>query len=141
MLMEKSSKSSRQNRKSYLLTMLFLLPAVSLSNIAARSDEMIAGIAKIAALILVVYLAIWSARRLRNAGKSAWWTLALIPPATIFLLLYNFFAPSSRENTDTSLYMYGIRAKGFWRIAGIAAISLFLAYLVVLFATFLTDGL
>jgi uncharacterized membrane protein YhaH (DUF805 family) len=121
--------------------MLFTLPALSVGNVVARSDELVAGFAKLTSLVLLVLAVVWSVRRLRNAGKSGWWSFAIIPPATILLLGYNFFATSSKENTDTALYVYGIRAKGFWRLSCIIIVSIFLAYLSALYLTFLTDGL
>lgn len=138
--MSTDTKTARFNRKSYFWTMLFTLPAFSVGNIAARSAELIAGFAQLTSLIFAIFIVIWSIRRLRNAGKSGWWSFALIPPATIFLLGYELFAPSLKENTDTGLYMYGIRAKG-WRILPIVLISLLMVYLAFLYATFLTDGM
>jgi uncharacterized membrane protein YhaH (DUF805 family) len=134
-------KEAKMNAPSYFFTLLFALPALSLGNLLGNSDELIAGFARVASLVLLIFVIIWTIRRLRNAGKSAWWTFALIPPATILLLIYNFFAPSSKEYPRSGFYMYGIRAKGFWRILLIVGISLFLAYLSILYITFLTDGM
>lgn len=134
-------KEAKMNAPSYFFTMLFALPALSLSNVLARSNELISGFAVVASLVLLVFVVIWSIRRLRNSGRSAWWAFALIPPATILLLIYNFFAPSSKEYPSSGFYMYGIRAKGFWRILLIVGVSLSLAYLIILYITFLTDGL
>jgi len=120
--------------------MLFTLPAFSISNIAARSDESIADFAKLTSLVLITFIIIWSVKRLRDAGKSSWWSLALIPPATIFLLIYGVLARSSENHPSSGLYIYGIRSKGFWKITSIATISLFLIYLSVLYITFLSDG-
>lgn len=136
-----STKYERFNRKSYIWTMLFALPALSVGNVAARSNESIADFAKLASLVLAVFVIIWSIRRLRNAGKSGWWSLALIPPVTIFLIGYSAITPRLKEYSDRGLYMYGIQSKGFWRIALIVLISVFLIYLTVLYATFLSDGL
>lgn len=134
-------KESKMNAKSYFLTMIFALPALILGRAAGNSDELIAGVARIVTLLLLVFIIIWTIRRLRNSGRSAWWTFALIPPATIFLLGYCFLAPSSKDHSDNSLHMYGIRAKSWWRITLIVFISLLLAYLSVLYYTFLSDGL
>jgi len=134
-------KEGKMNAPSYFFTMLFALPALSLGNVIARSDELFAPAGAITSVILLIFTIIWSIRRLRNAGRSAWWTFALIPPATILLLIYNFFAPSSKEYPSSGFYMYGIRARGFWRILLIVGISLFLAYLIILYITFLTDGM
>lgn len=134
-------KESKMNARSYFYTMLFALPTLSLGNFVGNTDELISGIARIFSLILLVFVIVWTVRRLRNAGKSSWWALALIPPATIFLIIYGLFAPSSSEHTERHLHMYGIRAKGFWRIAIITLISIFLLYLVLLYTTFLTDGM
>ena len=139
--MSASTRHTHFNRKSYIWTMLFALPALSVGNIVARSNESIADFAKLASLVLAVFVIVWSIRRLRNAGKSGWWSIALIPPATIFLLAYSAITPSLKEYSDSGLYMYGIRAKGFWRISSIVAISIFLIYLTALYVTFLTDGL
>ena len=136
-----STKQERFNRKSYIWTMFFALPALSIGNVVARSSESIADFAKLTSLALAVFVIIWSIRRLRNVGKSGWWSLALIPPATIFLLAYSAITPSIKEYSDSDLYLYGIRAKGFWRISLIVAISLLLVYLTALYITFLTDGL
>jgi uncharacterized membrane protein YhaH (DUF805 family) len=134
-------KEAKMNAPSYFFTMLFALPALSLSNVISRSDELFAPVGAITGFVLLVLTVIWSVRRLRNSGKSAWWAFALIPPATILLLIYNLFAPSSSEHPNYGFYMYGIRAKGFWRILLIVSISLFLAYLIALYITFLTDGM
>jgi uncharacterized membrane protein YhaH (DUF805 family) len=131
----------KMDRKSYIWTMLFALPAFAISNVTARSNESVADFAKIISLVLAVFVVIWSIRRLRNIGKSGWWSLALIPPATIFLVIYSAITPGHKEYSDGGLYMYGIRAKGFWKIAFIVVVTIFLLYLTVLFATFLTDGL
>lgn len=139
--MSANTKATRFNRKSYFWTMLFVLPALSIGNIIAREDELFAGVARLTSLVLLVLFVVWSIRRLRNAGRSAWWSFAVIPPATIILLGYSLFAPSSKEHTDTGLYMYGIRAKGIWRISLIVLISIFLIYLSALYITGLTDGL
>lgn len=135
------NKTSRMNNKSFALTMLFVLPAFVLGRAVGNSDEFINVLAQFITLTLLVFLIIWTIRRLRNSGRSAWWTLALLPPATIFLLAYCLFAPSSKEHTDKSLYPYGIRAKGVWRIISIVLISIFLLYLSALYFTFLSDGL
>lgn len=134
-------KEAKMNAPSYFFTMLFALPALSLSNVISRSGELFAPAGAITSIVLLIFTIIWSIRRLRNAGRSAWWAFALIPPATILLLIYNFFAPSSKEYPSSGFYMYGIRAKGFWRILLIVGISLFLAYLIILYTTFLTDGM
>lgn len=135
------NKTSRMNNKSFVLTMLFVLPALVLGRAVGNSDEFINVIAQFITLTLLVFLIIWIICRLRNTGRSAWWTFALIPPATIFLLVYCLFAPSSKDQTDKSLYPYGIRAKGFWRILLIVLISIFLLYLSALYFTFLSDGI
>lgn len=134
-------KKSKMNRLSYFLTMLFVLPAFVLGRTAGNSDELIAGVARILTLTLLVFIIVWTVRRLQNAGKSGWWTFALIPPATIFLLAYCFFAPSSEEQSSKGVSIYGITAKGFWRIASIVIISIFIVYISALYATFLSDGL
>lgn len=129
------------NAKSYASTMLFILPAFSLGNLVARSGEFIAGFGVLTSVVLLIFIVLWNARRLQNAGRSAWWTLALIPPATIFLLGHNLLASSKIEHADNKLYIYGIRAAGFWRITLISLVSLFLVYLSALYLTFLMDGL
>ena len=134
-------KEAKMNASSYFFTMLFALPALSLSNVIARSDELFAPAGAITSVVLLILIIIWSIRRLRNSGRSAWWAFTLIPPATIFLLVYSFFAPSSKDYPSAGLHMYGIRTKGFWRILAIVLISLLLAYLIMLFTVFLTDGM
>lgn len=124
------SKSSKMNRKSYSLTMLFMWPALALSRAAGVSSSFIAPLSQIIAMVLLVYIIIWTIRRLKNTAKSAWWTLALIPPGTIFILAYCCFAHSSDDHQDKHLYMYGIRAQGFWRIAAIVLISMLLLYII-----------
>lgn len=133
-------KASRMNRLSYFFTMLFALPAISLGNLVARTDSFIAGFGVLGTLVLLPFLIIWTARRLRNSGHSAWWALGLIPPFTIFLLLFAIFAPEKSDSTEKSLYIYGVRAKG-WRILPIVLITLFLAYMMILFMAGLSDGL
>jgi uncharacterized membrane protein YhaH (DUF805 family) len=134
-------KETKMNAKSYFFTIVLALPALALGRTVGNSDEFIAGIAQIISLILLVFIIIWTIRRLRNAGRSRWWTFALIPPATIILLAYCFFASSSEEHKSKIISFYGITAKGFWRIASIVVISIFLAYISAIYATFLSDGL
>lgn len=134
-------KESKMNAKSYFFTMVFALPALVLGRTIGNSDEFIAGLAQIITLVLLVFIVVWTVRRLRNAGRTAWWTFALIPPATIFLLGYCFFAPTSNKYSDEGIHLYGIRTKGFWRIALVVIISILLIYLSALYFTFLTDGL
>jgi uncharacterized membrane protein YhaH (DUF805 family) len=134
-------KESKMNARSYFYTMLFALPTLSLGNFVGNTDELISGIARILSLIILVFVIVWTVHRLRNAGKSGWWAFALIPPATILMIIYGLFAPSSPEHTERHLYIYGIRAKGLWRIMAITLISIFLLYMILLYVTFLSDGL
>lgn len=133
-------KSSRMNRSSYFLTMLFVLPAFSLGNLVARTDSFISGFGILGTLILLPFLVLWVMRRLRNSGHSSWWAIALIPPATIFLILFTLFAPSQEKYESKEVYVYGVRAKG-WRLLPIILISLFLLYLILLFMAGLSDSL
>lgn len=133
-------KTSRMNRLSYFLTMALLLPAISLGNLVARTESFIAGFGVIGSLILLPMLIIFTIRRLRNSGHSAWWTIALIPPFTIFLLLFNFFAPTDEKHGNKGVYIYGLQPRG-WKLLPIVLISLFLIYLILLFVAGLSDGL
>lgn len=130
---------SKMNRLSYFLTMLFVLPAISLGNLVARTESFIAGLGVLGTLVLLPFLTLWTIRRLRNAGQSSWWAIALIPPFTVFLLIFTFFAPTRGEE-NPHVFMYGIQAKG-WRLLPIILITLFLVWLVIVFAAGLSDGL
>mgnify|MGYP003554684337 CR=1 FL=1 len=135
------TKEEKMNAKSFTATTLIVLPVISLGNLLGASDWFIAGFASIAAFVLMCFFIVWNVSRLRNAGKTSWWALALIPPLTLPLILYNCYASSAPQYKDKSLYMYGIRFEGFWRILLVVSITLFLVYLFMLFMTFLNDDL
>jgi uncharacterized membrane protein YhaH (DUF805 family) len=142
-------KQSRQNRKSFITNSLFFLPPIVtgiwLGNAHSNSDftQGMMGIARIAALILVGIYIRFTVRRLHDAGKSGWLSFLLIPPATLFFLIYLFSAHKPEPNKwgehTSALQIFGIRAKG-WRIIGIALIAMIMLYLAGLFATFFFDS-
>lgn len=147
--MSDQQNQSRQNRKSFILNSLFFLPAIVtgiwLGNAHSNSEftQGMMSIARISALILVVFYIRFTIRRLHDAGKSGWFSFLLLPPATLFFLIYLFLAHKSQPNKwgepASALRIFGIRAKG-WRIAGIVPIAIFLLYLAGLFATFFFDS-
>ena len=101
------------------------------------------GIARIVALVLVGIYIRFTVRRLHDAGRSGWFTFFLLPPATLFFLIYLFtaqhIAPNRWGEPTSELRMFGVRAKG-WRIVGIVLIAIVLFYLAGLFATFFFDS-
>lgn len=147
--MSKKVKQSRSNRKSFLLTMLFALPAfvmgTSLVNKLAGTTFDSSGLSafpKLTSFILAIFIVVWTIRRLHDASKSGWWSLLLLPPATLFFLIYAAATPSKSEENEwgqstEKLSIFGIRARGGWRITGITLLALFLTYLGLLYSSFL----
>lgn len=101
------------------------------------------GLARVVALVLTAIYIRFVIRRLHDAGRRGWFSFFLIPPATLFFLIYLFSAHNAEPNKwgepVSELRMFGIRAQG-WRIAGIALIAIFMLYLAGLFATFFFDS-
>lgn len=147
--METNKKSSRLNKKSYLANLIFFLPAISFGiNLGnSKSDnEFYTGmivIAQMISLVLVTLFVIVTIHRLHDANRRGWYSFALIPPFTIFLLCYLLVATDEKANKwgdhPEGLTMFGIKAKG-WRFIPIVLIAIFMLYLAGLFATFLFDS-
>lgn len=147
--MSDQQKQSRQNRKSFILNSLFFLPVIvigiSLGNARPNSDftQGMMGIAQLVTLVLACIYIRFTVRRLHDAGRSGWFSFLLIPPATLFFLIYLFFAqkpePNKWGSPVSELKMFGICAKG-WRIAGIVIVAILMLYLAGLFAAFLFDS-
>lgn len=147
--MSDQPKQSRQNRKSFITNSLFFLPPIVtgiwLGNAHSNSDftQGMMGIARIVSLVLVGIFIRFTVRRLHDAGRSGWLSFLLIPPATLFFLIYLFTAQHAEPNKwgepTSELRMFGIRAKG-WRIAVITLLTLFMLYLAGLFTTFFFDS-
>lgn len=147
--MSDQQKQSRQNRKSFITNSLFFLPPIVtgiwLGNAHSNSDftQGMMGIARIVALVLVGIFIRFTVSRLHDAGRSGWFSFLLIPPATLFFLIYLFFAEKTETNKwgepTSELQIFGIRAKG-WRIVGIVLVAVLLLYLAGLFATFFFDS-
>lgn len=147
--MSDQPKLSRLNRKSFIANSIFFLPAIvfgiSLGNAHSDSDftQGMMGIARIITLILVGFYIFLTVRRLHDVNRRGWFGFLLIPPFTVFFLIYLMIASKSESNrwgdSTSTLRMFGIRAKG-WRIAGIIPIAVLFCYLAGLFATFLFDS-
>lgn len=147
--MSDQQKQSRQNRKSFITNSAFFLPVlafgISLGRAQSDSDftQGVMGVARILSLVLTVIFIRFTIRRLHDANRSGWFSFFLLPPATLFFLIYLFTAKGSDENkwgnSTTKLRIFGIRAKG-WRIAGIVLVAILFCYLAGLFATFLFDN-
>ncbi len=147
--MSEHSNKARLNQISYFWTMLFAFPAFSAALSLARSVEgtvdsnmNVATFARATSIVLVVFIILWSVRRLHDGNKSGWRALFLLPPATLFFLIYLWILPSTKgenrwgEESRISR-IYGIRFKGGSRIAGIVSVTLFMIYLSGLFFSFL----
>lgn len=142
-------KHSRLNRKSYIANSIFFLPAIvfgiSLGNAHSDSEftQGMMGIARLITLVLVGFYIFLTIRRLHDVNHRGWFSFLLVPPFTLFCLIYLFSASKSDANrwgeSVAELRMFGIRAKG-WRIAGIVPIAILFCYLAGLFATFLFDS-
>ncbi len=142
-------KQSRLNRTSYLLNSLFFVPVISFGRALGNANtdsEFTSGmitVAQLFTLILLIPYIGFTIKRLHDANRSGWFSFALIPPFTIFLWVYLLIAGDKDTNKwgkpSSELVIFGLRVRG-WRIAIITLIAIFLAYLVVLFATFLFDS-
>lgn len=140
---------ARLNIKSYFWTMLFAFPAlclgISLANTltaTGNADLNIGAFARVTSLFLAALVVIWTVKRLHDANKSGWWSLLLLPPATLFFLIYLFFLSGSKEanrwgNPDKGILIYGIRFRGFIRGVWIVLVSIFMIYLIGLYSSFL----
>lgn len=127
-----ATKTSRKrlNNISYFLNVLLLFPVlvlgVSLGRVSTAENltDGEAGlifIVQTISLLLVIPLVIWSIRRLHDIGKSGWFALFLIPPATMFLLVYLCAAGYDKsENSkwgerSDKLRLFGIEITNVWR--------------------------
>lgn len=127
-----ATKTSRKrlNNISYFLNVLLLFPVLVLgisvgrvpSTEAHTTGEMgLIFIIQSISLLLIIPLAVWSVRRLHDIGKSGWFALFLIPPATIFLLIYLCAAGYDKsENSkwgehSEKLRLFGIEITNVWR--------------------------
>lgn len=143
------NKNKRMNMKSYAINLLFLLPLTVISNIISRSDpsrinafELIAVPTILSGTIGIITLFVMSVRRLHDIGKSGWWALFFLTPLTIvFIPLIALADGQSSENrygaVPKGIRIFGIRAKGAWRIVSIVLLGVFVAYLVALYLTFI----
>ncbi|HXR50144.1 MAG TPA: DUF805 domain-containing protein [Verrucomicrobiae bacterium] len=147
--MSDQQKQSRLNRKSFIFNSLFFLPVIVtgiwLGNAHSDSDftQGMMGIARLVALVLAGIYIRFTVRRLHDAGRSGWFSFLLIPPATLFCLIYLVIAQKAESNKwgnpTSELRIFGIHARG-WRIAGIIIVAILLVYLAGLFATFFFDS-
>lgn len=139
---------SRLNIKSYLANSLFFLPILSLGILLGNSQsdseftQAVMAFARLFSLVFTVIYFRFTYRRLHDANRSGWFSFALIPPFTIFLLFYLFTASKDGSNKwgepMSGLTIFGIRAKG-WRVLAIFAIAIFMTYLTAMFAMSLFD--
>lgn len=146
-----TTPNKRLNQKSYLLTMIFTLPAFVAANLYARtsenqSDEFMlsfVGIARIVALSLAVFIVLWTVKRLHDLGRSGWFAFLLVPPFMIFLLVYLLVLPSKAENKwgapSRQWSFFGIKLKGVGRVFAATALGIFMLYLAGLFLTYLAQ--
>lgn len=143
------TKQSRLNIMSYLVNSIIFLPAILLGvalGIAQSDSEFMQGIMGLARIITLILVGIYvwlTCRRLHDADHRGEFSFGLIPPFTIFLLIYLFTAAKAEPNKwgepVKGLTMFGLRLKG-WRIVGVIIIAIFMLYLAGLFATFLFDS-
>lgn len=134
----------RLNRLSYFLDLLILSPAfvlgIAIGRVPASLDRSsseigLIFIAQIISLLLVIPLVVWTVRRLHDLGKSGWFSLFLIPPGTIFLLIYLFVASYDKNENNKwgehseGLRLFGIEAKNLWRFILIILVVFFMLLL------------
>lgn len=133
-------KSSQTNRKSYFVSTLFIMPVLVLGNTLVQNKSSFSEAGVVTTIMLLPLFITLTSRRLINSGHSPWWSIALLPPFTIFPILFALIAPTNKELfRDYSLYIFGIRAKGL-KLIPVVIISLILTYLSILFVVFLSDG-
>lgn len=105
------------------------------------ADEVIAmGVffAQIVSLIAAVFIIIWTVKRLHDAGKRGWFAFFLLPPFTLFFMIYLFIARSKDEDNKWGkktdhLSIFGIKAHGAWRIIAIIFCVLLILWLWLMF--------
>ncbi len=144
-----TNNKKRLNAASYTLNILFIFPLLALSNFLWRGEsshvvaiEFIGGAAVISGIVCYILAFVWSVRRLHDLGRRGWWSILFLPPFTIlfvpYLCLTSGESESNRYGDATKgIRMFGIRAKGGWRITGIVLIALFVVYLCTLYLTFM----
>lgn len=139
-------KTTRLNKISYLINIIVTLPVLVIGIAIGRSYEYVAyddqkGVASIAqliSLVLAVIVVTWTIRRLHDIGKKGWYSFFLIPPFTVFFLIYLLVKSDQKtENKwgehSESLRIFGIEANNIWRLLGIMAIVLFMTFLGMIF--------
>ena len=142
----KTLNKKRMDQRSYLLSMLFVFPLFIISTALGRAydsapyetEQGFASMARMVALALMVVVVVWTTRRLHDAGRSGWFSLLLIPPATLFFLIYALVAPAKNEDNkwgeaSTQVRVFGIKAKGVLRITGIVFIAIFASFVSLVF--------
>jgi uncharacterized membrane protein YhaH (DUF805 family) len=147
--MPDNTNQSRFSRKSYGWTILFVLPAFLLGanlgnafNGTPNEELGVVAFARLTSLVIAVFIVLWTIKRLHDANKSGWWSLLLLPPATLFFLVYVLLVPgTSNKNrwgdTSNESRVFGIKAIGIGRIASITLLVMFMFYLSALYASFL----
>ncbi len=146
---EKQIKDKRLNRWSYVINMLITVPVFSYAIAIGRSvdyvqhedEKGLVAIAQILSMILAVVIVVWTVRRLHDLGKKGWFALFLIPPFTILLWAYLLIGTYDKSSNNRwgvhseLLRLFGIKAKGAWRLLAIMGIFLVMTYLwVILYA-------
>lgn len=142
----KSLNKKRMDRKSYVISMLFVFPLFIISTALGRAydsapyetEQGFASLARIVALALMVVVVIWSIRRLHDIGRSGWFSLLLIPPATLFFVIYTLVASAKNEDNkwgvaSTQVRVFGIKAKGVIRISSIVLLALLTSFISLVF--------
>lgn len=85
-------------------------------------------------LVLAVIVVVWTIRRLHDIGKKGWYSFLLLPPFTIFFLIY-LLVVSDRKTENKwgehseALRVFGIEASSIWRLLAIMALVLFMVLL------------
>ncbi len=133
---------SRLNRISYLIDILITLPVLGIGIAVGRSLEYVtyddqrgvAFIAQLISMILAVTVIVWTIRRLHDIGRQGWFSFFLVPPFTIFFLIYLLLAPHQEvENKwgkhSKTLRIFGIEAKNTWSLIGIMILVLLMTFL------------
>lgn len=140
------------DRKSYLISTILTLPLFIISTALGRvydaapyeSDQGFASLAQIVAMILMVVIAVWTVRRLHDIGRSGWFSLLLIPPATLFFLIYTLITPSKDEGNkwgdkSTQVRVFGIKTNGVLKVIAITLIALVLSFISLVFYSVLIE--
>lgn len=125
---------------------MFTFPVLVIGIAVGRSAEYAAyddqkGVAYIIqtiSIVLAVIVVVWTIRRLHDIGKKGWYSFLLIPPFTIFFLIYLLVVSDHKtenkwgEHSD-ALRVFGIEASNIWRLLGIMMLVLFMTFLGLLF--------